>query len=91
MISLQDLRRPLSARKHSDLWDTDKGRDAINALGDLIDEDGAEQTDAMAEALVYVLIHKMMKTRMLDRRRGAIPDFLGKVKKTVHSFDAKIR
>lgn len=82
-ISLQELRRPLRRREQRLL--AGRGRDALNALGRL-----AEQGDQQAEALAYVLIREAMAKRLVDDRRGAVPKFMGRIRKAVEAFEANL-
>lgn len=83
-ISLQGLRRPLRRREQRLL--AGRGRDALNALGRL-----AKQGDKQAAALAYVLICEAMAKRLVDDRRGAVPKFMGRIRKAVEAFEASIR
>lgn len=84
-ISLQELRRPLRRREQR-LLAGSRGRDALNALGRL-----AKQGDKQAAALAYVLICEAMAKRLVDDRRGAVPKFMGRIRKAVEAFEASIR
>lgn len=87
-ISFNELRRPLRRREQRLL--AGRGRDALNALGRLA-EQGDQQAEAAAEALAYVLICEAMTTRLVDERRGAVPKFIGRIRKAVDAFEASIR
>lgn len=85
-ISLNALRRPLRRREQLPFSGAD-GRDALRRLL----EQGGGQADAVAEAMAYALIHKAMAERLFDRRRGAVPEFMGRLRKAVGAFEAHIR
>ena len=89
-ISLRGLRRPLRAQDRCLFRGADKRRDALDALGALL-EQGDEQAEAVAEAMAYALIYGAMTKRMLDQRSGAVPEFVGRLRKAVDSFEANIR
>ena len=85
-ISLNALRRPLRRREQLPFSGAD-GRDALRRLL----EQGGGQADAVAEAVAYALIHRAMEERLFDRRRGAVPEFMGRLRKAVGAFEAHIR
>jgi hypothetical protein len=89
-ISLQELRRPLRHQEQCLFRGADKSRDSLDALGRLL-EQGDEQAEAVAEAMAYALIYGAMTRRLLDRNRGALPEFVGRLRKAVDSFEANIR
>lgn len=82
-ISLQGLRRPLRRRER---LPAGRGRDALNALGRLV-----EQGDEQAKAVAYALICEAMAKRLSAERRGAVPEFIGRLRKAVETFEASIR
>ncbi len=86
-ISLQELRRPL--RRREQRLPAGRGRDVLNALGRLV-EQGDEQAEAVAEALACALICEAMTTRLIDERRGAVPEFIGRIRKAVDAFEANL-
>ena len=65
----------------------------MNELGRLLGPgDGQDdQAEAMAEAMVSVLIYNAMTKRFCHRHSGALPQFAGKIRKAVSSFEASIR
>lgn len=85
-ISFNALRRPLRRREQLPFSGAD-GRDALRRLI----EQGGGQADTVAEAMAYALIHKAMAKRLFDRRRGAVPEFTGRLRKAVGAFEAHIR
>ena len=86
-ISFNALRRPLRRRERLPFSGAAGGRDALRRLL----EQGGGQADAVAEAMAYALIHKAMAERLFDRRRGAVPEFMGRLRKAVGAFEAHIR
>ena len=86
-ISLDALRRPLRRREQRLFSGADGGQDALRRLL----EQGGEQAEAVAEAMAYALIHRAMAERLFDRRRGAVPEFMGRLRKAVDAFEANIR
>ena len=89
-ISLQGLRRPLRPGERCLLRGADDSRASLGEFGRLL-EQGDEQTEAIAEAMAYALIYRAMTKRLFDRRRGAVPEFVGRLRKAVDSFEANIR
>ena len=89
-ISLQGLRRPLRRQEQRVFRGADKSQDCLHALDRLL-EQGDEQAEAVAEAMAYALIYGAMTRRLFDRHRGAVPEFVGRLRKAVDSFEANIR
>lgn len=84
VISLQRLRRPL--RRREQRLPAGRRRDALDALGRLV-----EQGDEQATAVAYALICEAMAKRLGAERRGAVPEFIGRLRKAVGTFEASIR
>ena len=86
-ISFNALRRPLRRREQLPFSGAAAGQDALRRLL----EQGGGQADAVVEAVAYALIHRAMEERLFDRRRGAVPEFMGRLRKAVGAFEAHIR
>ena len=89
-VSLQALQRPLSVQERRLLSGFDKGHDPLAELDRLLDQ-GDEQAEAVSEAMAYALVYRTMMERMFDRRRGAVPRFVGRLRKVVDSIEANVR
>jgi hypothetical protein len=89
-VSFHALQRSLSVQERRRLGGLDDGRDLLAELDRLLDQ-GEEKAEAVSEAMAYELVYRTMMESMFDRRRGAVPRFVGRLKRVVDSLEASVR
>ena len=86
--SSRALRQPVQAGESGVGGSGRPSQDVLKSLTFAI-EHGDRQAKVAAEALVYGLIVRAMTARLLDPRRGAVPGFVHRLRKSVESFEGK--